>query len=302
MAGLAWDEYLFQTYKLVAVDPWSDESLALLDVFTKRGSYGIVNRGPKLVHTGALTHLTKRSEESSTTQTNLEEAHMGRGSHVKSGKSADVTATLNSSSKISASILKIVTADNSTAESVMAQVKTVTSESIDQDFLAEQVNEGRWKPDLNMPQLPKKWDHVLWVVKEIKYAKKLIIGKSTKSIVAASINPSKLVPIAQPLPSGLEGKVEAARAMDGTTVFTAPGNGRFPIGFKAIRLTYNENGDLLGPGGINFDLGEHRPKVRADNDAWLNPDSDPNYHMGDLVTQEPGGRLQSLPIVQDEED
>ena len=66
MAGLAWDEYLFKMYKLVALDPWSDESLALMDVFTMRGSHGIVNRGPKLAHTGALTNPTTRSEELST--------------------------------------------------------------------------------------------------------------------------------------------------------------------------------------------------------------------------------------------
>lgn len=141
-------------------------------------------------------------------------------------------------------------------------------------------------------------DYVLWVVKEMKYAKKLIICESRNAIVEATMDPSLLVSVGT-LPASLKGKVAA----DGTFVFTATEDGRFPIGFKAIRLIYNEKGELKGPGGIEFGMGEKRPKLRDDIDDWLNPDKFSDFHMEELVfTREPGGPLGCLPILADDEE
>lgn len=139
------------------------------------------------------------------------------------------------------------------------------------------------------------------MVQEVFYAKKLIIGQTNNSIVKASMNPSKLAPVGA-LPVDLQGKVEVSKSIDETYVFTAPEGGRFPIGFKCIRLAYYQNGELQTPGGASFDMGEQRPKLRADVDAWLNPDKYSEFHMGDLlITREPGGPMECLPIVADDE-
>lgn len=303
MGVTSWDEYLFKQLRIVAVDPWCRASLSLLDVFTKRGRYGIINHGPILAHRGALTGLAMETpDEPATTQaqTNLEEARMGRGLHVQSGiAQVPVVATLKSSSKILASLSKVVSAECTKSKSLIAEVSLVTSVSIDKDFIGEQVKEGKWKPDPNSPLMPSSWDRVLWVVVEIYYAKKLVIGKSRKAVAKANVDPSKLVALPE-LPGNLLGKVEVSKDKDETTLLEIPENGpAFPIGFKAIRLVYDKNGDLLAPGGIRLDSPAHRPKTRSAVE-WLDPDKDEDsavYHMKDLFTQESAaGPMLALPM------
>lgn len=100
------------------------------------------------------------------------------------------------------------------------------------------------------------------------------------------------------LPVGLpniDGKFELLKAADNTRVFRAVGDNRFCIGFKAMRLEFDKEGNLRRPGGISSDMGKKRPQLRADTD-WLNPDHDPEFHMGELFTKQ-SGRRDSLPIL-----
>jgi len=301
----AWDEDLFERLKIVAVDPWCGTSLTLLDAFTKEGVYGFINRGALLASRGAMTGLVKKSsdgnlERSSTqAQTNLEEARMGRGRHCQSDEHPSLHSTLKSSSKILASLGSIVGLDHSKSKKLFVETSTVNSLRIKQDFLTEQVQGGRWKPDPSSPLMPKNWDRVLWVVTEIFYVKKLVIAKTTKAIAKANMDPSTLVACAEPLPVNLKGGVEVSKAKDGTTVFeVSEGGVPFPIGFKVIRLLYDEDGDLLAPGGIKLDIARnHRPKTRSDIYEWLDPNKDPDYHMKDLFKQEDGGSLEALPML-----
>lgn len=298
------DEYLFKIHKVVAVDPWCDSKLTLLDVFTKKGGYGIINRGPLLARIGAMTGLVKKSSDGNPepsvaqAQTNLEEARMGRGRHCKSDELVAICATLNSSSKIMASLGSIVSADRTKSKKLFAETSAVKSVSIKEDFLIEQVQGGKWKPDPSSPLMPENWDRVLWVVTEIFYVSKLVIAKSSMACSKASMGISELVAFAGPLPVNLRTEVEVSNSKDGTTVFEVSEKGPvFPIGFKAIRLHYDEDGDLLAPGGIKLDIaGSHRPKMRSDINEWLDPNKHPEYHMKDLFEQEPGGSLEALPM------
>lgn len=136
------------------------------------------------------------------------------------------------------------------------------------------------------------------MVTEIFYVKKLVIAKTTKAIAKATVDASQLVACADLLPVNLKGGVEVSKAVDGTTVFQVSESGvSFPIGCRVIRLLYDEDGDLLTPGGIKLDIARnHRPKMRSDIFEWLDPNKDPDYHMQDLFKQEPGGSLESLPM------
>lgn len=106
---------------------------------------------------GSFDLLAKKSEEPSASQTSLEDAYAGRSIHVTSGRVAALTAPLKASSRISASALKVVTAEHTSDKSLLASVETVTFEKIDQNVLVNLVSEGKWKPDFEKPQLPKKW-------------------------------------------------------------------------------------------------------------------------------------------------
>ena len=128
-------------------------------------------------------------------------------------------------------------------------------------------------------------NHVLWVVTEIFYIKKLVIAKTTKAIAKANMDASTLVACAEPLPVNLRGGVEVSKAKDGTIVFkVSEGGDPFPIGFKVIRLLYDEDGDLLAPGGIKLDTARNdRPKTRSDVYKWLDPNKDSDLpHEGPL--------------------
>jgi len=162
---------------------------------------------------------------------------------------------------------------------------------------------GKWKPDPKHPLMPENWDRVLWVVAEIYYVKKLVIGKTTKSIAKVNMDASQLVRLAEPLPANLEGKVEVCKAKDGTTTVEVPADGpAFPIGFKPIRLVYDKDGDLLAPGGIKLAIaGDNRPKTRSAINEWLDPDKNPDYHMKDLFKQESEGSLEALPMFDADE-
>lgn len=131
------------------------------------------------------------------------------------------------------------------------------------------------------------------MIKEIQYAKKIIIGHSTKSVLSAGRRPERLEPVDSS--ADLPAEVQVETSKDGAVVYTAV-DGRFPIGFKAMRLEYDREGNLLSPGGIRLGPSEQRPKVRADDDEWLNPDNDPKFHMEDLFTQEPGRPSEALQI------
>lgn len=287
-----WDEYLFQKHKLVAVDPLTcPRELELLNVLTKRGTYGIVNRGPILEDTGSLTSLTLESgTEGSSTRNEVQRLA------PETKKGPEVLCTFKATSRVMAMVLKLFGGEASAEKGLTLKIESVTVDSIKQDELVKLVNDGRWKPDPNKSQMPTDWDGVLWVITQIKYAKKIIIGHSAKDVLSASMKPKGLESVLPDSAPDLSVEVKLEKAKDGTTVYTAPDDGRFPFGFKAIRLEYDQQGNLVAPGGISFSLGEHRPKVRADGDAWLNPDSDPDFHMRGLFSQQPERPLESLLI------
>ena len=163
----AWDEDLFKRFKIVAVDPWCGSSLTLLDAFTKEYSfikrYSFPNRGALLASRGAMTGLVKKSSDGNPegsfaqAQTNLEEARMGRGRHCQSDEHPPLYSTLNSSSKILASLESIVCIDHSKSKELYVEASMVNSVRIKQDFLTEQVQGRRWKPDPSSPLVPKNW-------------------------------------------------------------------------------------------------------------------------------------------------
>lgn len=152
-----WDGFLFKKLKLVAVDPWTTEQdLGLMTVYTKRGSHGILpwNRRAEWGRSGAMKNLANESEISASAHGNkLEELLSGRES---SSHPAMVT-TLQSSNRISASILATVMGHHSNDKRFYVKVDNVKSESINLDRLASLINEGNWKPDINSPYLPEKW-------------------------------------------------------------------------------------------------------------------------------------------------
>jgi hypothetical protein len=128
----------------------------------------------------------------------------------------------------------------------------------------------------------------LWVVSQIFYCNKISINANWSRTVEGDVQVSGAgIGAVPPVGAGLN----VSQTKSGSWEVSAPrvdGKVRpIPFAFKAVHLRYDKNGKKLPGAHIEDGAGEHRLERRAGATSTLDPEDDPNYHMGGLFVQSP---------------
>ena len=119
------------------------------------------------------------------------------------------------------------------------------------------------------------------MVTELKYGKAISLKYKKVQGASAMVDVSTITRIL-----GSSGGVTVSRMTNGEVVASAGSVSKIPFAFKAIRLVYNNKGELVQK---KLDMGNRKPKKHASSSRTALVDADKNlkYHMEGLFNQAP---------------
>lgn len=303
---LEWEAQLFKNMRVCALVPQAHSDMKLLDVLVKKHTSGdviIVGRTGPL---GAMGCLDSDSERRVAKGLQLlkEKASSEDGDDFEKGLHLSViTFDVSSSSSFLARILgsKLATAKAQLqAENTFTcEIEQVRFEKVEQDFLNGLFTSDNpsWEPNVKKLEefkWPKdRWSgkRELWVVSQIFYCSKISISANRSRTVGGALQVSGEGSGAVS-PVGVE--LNVSQTKTGSWEVTAPKvNGKvrpFAFAFQAVHLRYGKDGKKLPRGHVEDGVGKKRLERRAGATSTLdslNPDDDPDYHMGGLFVQSP---------------
>lgn len=251
-----WDHILFEQHQLIATSPL--KPIACLDVFHKVDSHGMFGRKPVVARVGSMLSLAKDNVEGWPVLSEeikdglaLLETTQGRDdiSHnlfqtVVLPDTVEVNVTKSTSFHdlmFGAAGYEFIKADLNTSESLCCSARNVTKDSVKPDLLEDIVNDPpKWRPNTARKEL--EWPQssgskFLWVVTEVLYANKIVVGRTRSRGVGATL--------VTPDPLGAALGVRVSKSRDGSWVVSSAEEKRVPFAFRATRLEYTWNVRLI---------------------------------------------------------
>jgi len=300
----SWDQYLWDR-NLVALDPLLEHAggLQLLDVVVKNRSAGILAE-PTLLKAGSIISLQTTATDvhadwSATRASILDHQQKLVGARQittdvfrKAEQLENYQCNTDSGYGILASIVGFLRSGASSATYGSIYVEDVVNEWVVTEFLERLLSgdgvdsKPLWKPNVQKikrcssgPHDPEKLE--LWVVTELKYGKTISLKDKKAQGASAMVDASTITGI-----PGSSGGVTVSRMTNGEVVASAGSASKIPFAFKAIRLVYNNEGELVQK---KLDLGNRKLKKRATSSrtALVDADKNPNYHMEGLFNRAP---------------
>lgn len=277
---------MFREHSLIASSPLSD--IACFDVLTQKDSYGLVHRGPVVARVGSLVSLAREDVEGWPACKQMIET---KSPEVFPGGLTQLGAfqhTVKPSTKFLAGMgLAAVAAASSELrkqQSLVCGAKGVAKETVKADFVEQLVaGTGLWKPDTKRKEL--QWPtegsnktKTLWVVTQVMYAQKIVVGK--KATLGLNAQLQAEIPGSGAAGSGTA-NLQISKDMQGGWVVSAAGS-PLPFAFKATRLDYDSTGELANVEGYVKKRLERRGDDGEGGHRMFNPDEDPNFHMREL--------------------
>lgn len=125
---------------------------------------------------------------------------------------------------------------------------------------------------------------------EVWYADYVILAQTKKLALEAEADLSAATPVIGPAGQLARGGIQFSTSKGGALVVTGP-PASVAFGFKAMKIVYDANGELVCKDPMLFDS---LPTMRLPDD--LNPSKDPIYHMTDLFSQDGDGFLHPLSL------
>lgn len=119
------------------------------------------------------------------------------------------------------------------------------------------------------------------MVTELKYGKTISLKDKKAQGASAVVDASTITGI-----PGCSGGVTVSRMTNGEVVASASTASKISFAFKAIRLVYNNEGELVQK---KLDMGNRKLKKRASSSrtTLVDADKNPNYHMEGLFNRAP---------------
>lgn len=121
----------------------------------------------------------------------------------------------------------------------------------------------------------------LWVVTEVFYAKKLILGQKSTFGLGAKVQ----LQIPGAVPGS--GNINISKDNHGSWVVNAASGSHVPFALKMTKLVFKDTGELAEIDAYMKKRAERRGEEDEDLKKAFNPEKDPDFHMRELFSPEP---------------
>lgn len=292
-----WEEYLWKDLSIVPIPELKAGSIKLLDIFRQDGASF---RKRAMVRIGSMVSLGDKTVEAWPDK--REELLQGLRSldtdsvgepFVKFYEGHDRTFEGSAKSSFLASLFQLAKVNIAYTEKLKIQLRGPLHYRFEEDALTELIECSDWKPDVGkINKVERKgascWGQdkllELWIITELKYAGSIGYTITRGSDAGVKVH----VPGAEAVTGCIvAGALNFSISSTESRAVTNPTNDDILYGFKAARVKFDKDGEYISRKGQD-NMGKAMPMVRGD-DAELNPDEDPEYHMGGFFFENSGG-------------